>query len=43
MSWKRPGMMYVRERRADSICDTCAELALTKEEYEESHCEGSWR
>lgn len=40
-SRKRPGMMYVRERRADSICETDEALSEIKASYLRSHERGA--
>lgn len=35
-----PGIMYVRERRADSIWETCPAFLVTKSSYLASHVGG---
>ena len=40
-SRKRPGMMYVRERRADSVCETEDALSETKASYLRSRALGA--
>jgi hypothetical protein len=35
-----PGMMYVSDRSADSICDTALLFLVMKSEYMPSHCVG---
>ena len=36
-------MMYVRLRRADSICETCPAFLAMKSSYMERHCGGRER
>lgn len=38
-----PGMMYVKLRRALSICDTCPAFLVMNSSYIPSHCGGSVR